>query len=226
MARTPKAAPPKRSNTELRGLVLKYFYDRSQNATSMYGKRGIAAKISDVKRDLKAQHGLTQQEVVGNLHYLISEGWVEETAIEKQVPLRSGTVVPNTTSFYKITARGTDKIEGPGEFTMDRFKGIRIEATGQNIITVGDGNQINAKHQDVGTALAEFREAVVAAPDLDEAAKVEVVADLDTIQSQLAKSEPNRSVLSASWEGIKGAATVTSLSTNIAKITELLSPLF
>jgi len=60
-----------------------------------------------------------------------------------------GTVIPNTISYYKITAAGIDKIEGPGEFTMEKFKGVKIEATGQNIITVGDGNQVNAEYQDV-----------------------------------------------------------------------------
>jgi hypothetical protein len=127
-----KLKPPTRSNDELRGIILNYFYERNQKATSIRGAKGASAKISDVRANLKASHGLTQQEVVGNLTYLISHGWVAEERVEKSVPLRSGTVIPQATS-YGITALGIDKIEGPSEYTMKKFQGINIEATGQNI---------------------------------------------------------------------------------------------
>jgi hypothetical protein len=136
--------PPRKSNTEIRQLLLRYFYDRNRKATSARGKKGSAVKISDVKRDLKSQEGLTPQEVIGNLTYLLSQGWVAEVKIEKEYPAPDGTVIPSVTSYYQITAAGIDKIEGPGEFTMPKFHGIKIEATGQNIITLGDGNQIDA----------------------------------------------------------------------------------
>jgi hypothetical protein len=57
--------PP--SNTEIRRIMLQYFYDRNKNATSARGKKGSAVKISDVKKELKAAHDLTQQEVQSNL---------------------------------------------------------------------------------------------------------------------------------------------------------------
>lgn len=80
----------------------------------------------------------------------MSQGWVEEDVIEKSFTSPSGTVIPSTTQFYKITAAGIDKIEGPGEFTMPKFHGIKIEATGQNIITLGDGNQIDVQFGKLG----------------------------------------------------------------------------
>src|SRR5205814_5349620 len=100
-----------------------------------------------------------------------------------------------------------DKIEGPGEFTMPKFHGIKIEATGQNIITLGDGNQINAKFGDLGQSLAELREAITKS-DAPDAQKMNLVSDIDTIQSQLAKPEPNRSIVKAAWETVKGAAAI------------------
>ncbi len=74
-----------RSGDEIRGIVLRYFYDRNKSATSARGKRGFAIKISDVKRELKASHALTQQEVVANLNYLISQGWIAEEQVAKSV---------------------------------------------------------------------------------------------------------------------------------------------
>jgi hypothetical protein len=203
-AKTPSARP---TSNEIRRVMLQYFYDRNKNATSARGKKGSAVKISDVKKELKTKHGLTQQEVQSNLTYLISQGWVEEDTVEKSFTAQSGTVIPSSTSYYKITAPGIDKIEGPGEFTMPKFHGIKIEATGQNIITLGDGNQINAKFSELGKALAELRDAVTASA-ASESQKMEIVADIETIQSQLAKPEPNHRIIKAAWETVKTAATI------------------
>jgi len=202
-----KRKPPQKSNTEIRQILLRYFYDRNSNSTSSRGKRGSAVKISDVKRELKAQFALTQQEVQSNLTYLLSQGWVEEQRIEKEFQAQGGTVIPSVTSFFKITAAGIDKIEGPGEFTMPKFHDIKIEATGQNIITLGDGNQINAKFGELGTALAELRAAITKS-QVPEAEKMNLVADIDTVQSQLAKPAPNRSIIGAAWSTIRGAAVI------------------
>jgi hypothetical protein len=128
------------------------------------------------------------------------------------------------TSFYQITAAGIDKIEGPGEFTMPKFHGIKIEATGQNIITVGDGNQVNAKFEDLGTALADLREAITKST-VPEADKMNWVADIETVQSQLAKPAPNRSIIGAAWTAIKGAAVIAECIPLIEKVQHFIAPL-
>jgi hypothetical protein len=61
---------------------------------------------------------------------------VQEDVIEKSYTAPGGTVIPSTIHFYTMTAPGIDKIEGPGEFTMPKLHGIKVEATGQNIITL------------------------------------------------------------------------------------------
>ncbi|MBN1869532.1 MAG: hypothetical protein JW847_03015 [Candidatus Omnitrophica bacterium] len=194
-------------NNEIRRLMLHYFYDRNKNATSSMGKKGAAVKISDVKADLKKRHSFTQQEVQSNMTYLLSQGWVEEKSVEKQVRAKGGTLIPSVTKYYQINATGIDKIEGSGEFTMPKFHGIKIEATGQNIITLGDGNQINSQFSELGEALATLREAITKS-DTPEADKLSLVADIDTVQSQLAKAQPNRSIISTAWKAIKGAAAI------------------
>jgi hypothetical protein len=203
--------------------MLQYFYDRNNNATSARGKKGSSVKISDVKRELKASHELTQQEVQSNLTYLISQGWVKEDVIEKSYTAPSGTVIPSTTHFYTITAPGIDKIEGPGEFTMPKFHGIKIEATGQNVITLGDGNQVNAKFGELGQTLADLRSAITSS-EAQESTKLELVADIDTIQSQLAKPEPNRTIMKTAWEAVKAAAAINGCTALVSKIAGLLAP--
>lgn len=221
----PRASQRQLSNDEVRRIMLQYFYDRNRNATSARGKKGAAAKISDVKRELKASNGLSQSEVQGNLTYLISQGWVEEDAIQKSFTAPGGTVIPSFATYYKITAAGIDKIEGPGEFTMDKFHGIKIEATGQNIITLGDGNRINAQFTELGTALVELRNAI-ARSQAAEAAKLSLVADIDTIQSQLAKSTPNRSIVASAWEAVQGASSIDGCVGFVERVTGLIQGVF
>ncbi len=211
------------SNDAIRSIMLEYFYDRNKSATHARGKKGYAVKISDIRKELKAGHDLTQQEVMSNLNYLLSQGWIEEDKVEKSVPLPTGTVIPQSTSYYKITALGIDRIEGPGEFTTDKFKGIKIEATGQNIITVGDGNQVNAKFEDAAASLVALKESVRQSKSVSERQKMDIVADIDSIQSQLAKSEPNPTVIRGAWEAIKKVDAVLGLVDKVHKVGGLLA---
>jgi len=221
----PKSKRPARSNDEIRRIMLQYFYERNRKATSVRGKRGSAATISTIRAELKAQHGLSVQEVMSNLRYLISQGWVEETKVEKQVPLPTGTVVPQATSYYAITAAGIDKIEGPSEFTRNPFHGINIQATGQNIITVGDGNQVNAVFRDVGQTLSELADQIRQSTELTEEQKLEYVADIQSMQAQLAKPQPNRSVLRSIWSGLQALATIQGVAGALERVSMVLGPL-
>lgn len=133
--------------------------------------------------------------------------------------------IPQATAFYKITAPGIDKIEGPGEFTMKKFHGINIEATGQNIITVGDGNEVNARYRSAAAALASFREAVVKS-DVAEYSKLDLVADIETIQSQLAKASPNKAIIKSAWDSISGIAVAVGLAADIQQLHDILAPLW
>ncbi len=218
-----KQAPTSRGNDKIRRIMLEYFYNRNAKATSSMGKKGSAVKISDIKAELKVQSNLSQPEVQCNLTYLLSQGWVTEIPVEKEFQTKIGTTIPSVTKFYQITAAGIDKIEGPGEFTMPKFHGIKIEATGQNIITLGDGNQINAKFSELGQALADLRESITNSKT-SEAEKMNLVADIDTIQSQLAKPQPNVSIIRAAWEMVKGAAAINGCLTLVSKAAGYITP--
>ena len=106
---------------------------------------------------------------------------------------------------------------------MDRFHGIKIEATGQNIITLGDGNQVDARFGDIGASLAELRNAIVTAP-LAEAEKLTYVADIETIQSQLAKPSPSTGIIQAAWATVRGAAAINGCTALVGKVAGLLAP--
>jgi hypothetical protein len=194
-------------NDSVREQILLYFYQRNAAATSRFGKKGVAAKISDVKKDLKERHSLSQQQVVSNLTYLIDRGWVRTFNIEKTVNVRGGTI-PSAVTWYEITAQGIEKIEGDSDFRpKDRYAGINITATGSNVITLGDGNVVNAEFKQLHASLTELKDAVSSSSRLTEDVKLEVAADIETIKDQLAKPRPNKSVIRQLWESVERIVT-------------------
>lgn len=212
-------------NDEIRRQILRYFYDRNDAATSRTGKKGSAVKISDVKRELKARHGLKQQQVMANLTYLIHNGWVNPIEIEKTVNVRGGTV-PSTTTYYQITAKGIDKIEGGSQFEpQERYSGINITATGSNVITLGDGNVVNAEFTDLHAELNELKSSISRSPDLEEAEKLDFAADLESIKDQLAKTTPNRSIIALLWTGLERVATVSGVTDAYYRVVPLIGSL-
>ncbi|MCW8399821.1 hypothetical protein OQJ26_13590 [Legionella sp. PATHC038] len=161
-------------NDKIRSQILQWFYDRNNNATSKYGKMGTSVKISDVKKSLKKEYLLTQSQVMSNLTYLLDKGWINKSDIQKTVQVDSGTV-PSTTTWYEISSAGIDKIEDTSEFKENvRYPGINISATGSNIITLGDGNIVNAQYQSLHTELSSLKTSIVNS-SLSEAEKFNLV---------------------------------------------------
>lgn len=212
-------------NDRIREQILQYFFDRNAAATSRTGKKGPAVKISDVKRELKERHGLKQQQVMSNLTYLIDNAWVKTFDIRKTVTVRRGTV-PSTTTYYEATAKGIDRIEGGSQFEpRSRYAGISITATGHNIITLGDGNVLNSKFNDLHRALGDLKEAISSSQDLEEAEKLALAVDVESIRDQLAKPEPSRGVVRPLWSALEKLATVDGLASTVARVHGLLLPL-
>lgn len=198
-------------NDEVRGKILQYFYDRNAKATSRFGKKGSAVRVSDVKRELKGLHGLTQQQVMSNLTYLIDRNWVKTFDQEKQVQTRGGTTVPSSVTFYEITAVGIEKIEGESEFTPpNRFPGINISAIGNSVVTLGDGNVVHIQYRQLHSVLNDLQIAL-ARSSLGDEEKLSLAADIETLKTQLAKETPNRSIIAQVWAGIEKTATAAGL---------------
>ena len=209
-------------NDEIRNQILRYFYGRNESATSRYGKKGSAVKISDAKRELKIRHRLSQQQVMSNLTYLIDRGWVKTVEIEKTVRVKGGTV-PSTVTWYEIAASGIEKIEGESEFTpRERYPGINITASGSNVIQLGDGNVVNAQFSQLHTQLQSLKQAVSGSPSLSDADKLDIAADIETLKDQLAKPQPNKTVIGALWGTIEKAAAVAGLVDYASRIAPLI----
>ncbi len=211
-------------NDKIRHQILQWFYERNSSATSQYGKKGSAAKISDVKKGLKDTHSLSQQQVMSNLTYLLDKGWINKSEIQKTVQVKGGTV-PSTVTWYKISSGGIDKIEGESEFKEGgKYAGININATGTNVITLGDGNIVNAEFAALHSELSNLKNAV-ALSSLDESQKLDVSVDIESLKDQLAKTNPDKTIIGHIWSRIQDVATIGGFTDAVSKVLPLISAL-
>lgn len=209
-------------NDAVRSQMLGYFYHRNAVATSRFGKRGSAVKISDAKRELKAQYGLSQQNVISNLTYLLDRGWVNKFEVQKTITVKGGTV-PSPVTWYQISAGGIDKIEGGSEFEpKERYQGINVNATGSNVITLGDGNVVDARFSQLREHLDGLKSEITHSASLSEKQKLDVAVDIESIKDQLAKQTPDRATLSHLWSGIQNVATLAGLADSVQRIWPLI----
>ena len=212
-------------NDIIRQQILQYFYDRNTNATSRMGKKGSAVKISDARRELKERYGLKLQQVIANLTYLIDNGWVKTVPVEKTVRVKGGTV-PQVTTFYEITAKGIDKIEGGSQFEpRERYAGINITATGRNIITLGDGNVVNAEFSELHSALDELKDTITRSNNLVETEKLNLAVDIESIKDQLVRPELNKTFIAYLWTGLEKVAILSGVAATYEKVASLIQGL-
>ncbi|HTF16816.1 MAG TPA: hypothetical protein VK658_02020 [Chryseolinea sp.] len=118
-----------------------------------------------------------------------------------------------------------DKVDGASAFTPKIFEGINITAMG-SVVTVGDHNQVKVKFQQPAEALNELREHIRASKDINDTTKLNAIADIETIQTQLAKPEPNKGVITAVWQTIEKTVTMASAVVYVAKAALLIQQFF
>ena len=163
---------------------------------------------------------------MSNLTYLIDQGWVKTFDVEKTVNVRGGTV-PSKVTWYEIAAAGIDKFEGSSDFQQtERYAGINIKATGSNIITLGDGNVVNAKFEELHSKLTDLKQAIVGCKSLGEDQKLDMSVDIESIKDQLAKPEPDKTIVGHLWSGIEKAAAIAGLVEAVEKIRPLIQSIF
>jgi hypothetical protein len=214
------------SNDQKRNQILTWFYERNANATSARGKKGASVKISDTKKCLKELHGLKAADILSNLTYLIDKGWINESEIENTYTTQTGTAIPQTTTWYRISSAGIDKIEGESEFKANhRYSGINITAMGQNVVTLGDGNVIHASHRRLDAELQVLKHGIVESDKLDDEEKLDTSVDIETLRDQLAKAKPDKTILAHLWNRIEQVATLNDFTEAVTKIGPLVAGL-
>ncbi len=205
----------------VRDAILRHLYDLHRRAR---GPKGVGSKIRELQSAMK-KLGISQAQLNSNLDYLLQKGWVREVVTSHTFRTPGGTIRESKTSTYKISDIGIDKLEGASTYRRDeRMGGVNV--TNINGVTViGDGNVVNTEFAELTRVLDELQRVVTQSTALSNEQRLNVLADVQTLQSQLSKPKPNRSVIKAVWSGIEKVVTAAEFTELVVKASTLLGPL-
>ena len=206
----------------IRDAILRHLYAVHQKAKS---PNSAAIGVRDLQSALKKAHGLKQQEVASNLDYLVQKTWVREIRKERTFTTKAGTTQSAEQVKYKISDVGIDKLQKASLYQKTPMaNGINIMNV-HGVTVVGDGNVVNTHFTDLSRVLNDLKLAVQSNATINDEQKLSVVADIDTLQAQLQKPEPNKAIIRTISTSITEAAKLGGLLTLVEKAGPYLAPL-
>ena len=201
----PKKTKVELSDDSVREIILKYFYDALNESRGLESHK---LKLKQIYKGLK-ERGIERKPAVRNLRYLIETKWILEEIKEIHFATRQG-----ESKTYRISKDGIDLFEGSSKFQKsDRFTGINISNLTNSVVVIGNNNYVRNEHKDLAESLNKLGNQIRLSSELSDEQKVEYQAEINTINSQLAKSNPDKGIIQKSWEFLKGVSVVNSLIT-------------
>jgi hypothetical protein len=205
----------------IRDAILRHLHAVHKKARS---PRSASILVSELARALKPL-GYKQQDIAGNLDYLVQKGWVREVVEQRKFTTARGTTQSAERITYKISDTGIDRLEAASTYQRSALT-PHINITNiRGVTVVGDGNVVNTTFADLSRVLSEMKQAVLSEPQLNDNQKLDVVADIDSLGAQLQKPEPQKSIIQALWSGIEKVAAVGGVIDLIHRASELIQPL-
>lgn len=208
-------------NDIIRDNILRYLYGVHNKARS---PKSAAQGIRDITKGMKS-FGHKQSELASNLDYLIQKGWVREVVEHRSFTTDKGTTQNAEKRAYKISDTGIDKLEAASVYQQRSYES-RLNITNISGVTVvGDGNVVNTNYTDLSRTLNDLKQAVLSAASMTDRDKLNAVSDIDTLQAQIQKPEPDKAVIKRIWSGIEKMVTAAGIIDITQKIGSLLTPL-
>ena len=201
-------------NDKIRDDILRYMYHIHQRAR---GPKGVAMGIRDLQKEMKKQ-GIKQNAVIANLDYLLQKGWVAKIEERRTFTTPGGTTQESVSTKYNISDVGIDSLEGASTYQRkEHFSNINITNI-RGVTVLGSGNVVNTELTDLANALSELEAKVAQTDKLTEEEKLNTIADIGTIQTQLSKPYPKQSIIKDAWSGIEMAVTTAGFVELIQKV--------
>lgn len=208
-------------NDIIRDAILRHLYELRRKAR---GISSVGTGIRDLWSAMK-KLGYRQADVNSNLDYLLQKGWAREVIHKRTFNTPRGTAQETETKTYKISDIGIDLLQGASAFRREETFS-RINVTNVSGVTViGNGNVVNTQYTDLSRMLSELEKAVAECAKLENEQKLDVLADVSTIQSQLSKPKPNTSLIKSVWQSIEKTVTAAGFGELIYRIAQFISQL-
>jgi len=187
-------------NDDRRDKILRFLYNRHATAK---GITAIPIGIQDLRREMKNRYGMKQPDVASNLDYLIQVGWVRPEVKSRSFLTAGGMALPREQTKYKISEVGINHLEAASMFKKPQAASQVNITNVQGVTVVGDGNVVNAKFTELSSVLDELDQAIADNRQLTDEQKLDAAGDISAIRAQVAKKNPNPSVIRGAWKGSK-----------------------
>jgi len=210
-------------NDDKRDKILRFLYERHKQS------RGIAKipiGIRDLQSEMKSKYSMSQQDVASNLDYLVQVDWVREAIKERSITTKTGMELSQEQIKYKISDIGINHLEAGTLFkSMENSHNINITNV-QGVTIIGNGNIVNNEYTDLSRLLDVLEKEIESNNRLDDTQKLDASGDISTIRTQIAKKNPNRTIISTAWESLKVLATLAGATDAATRIGEIITGLF
>jgi hypothetical protein len=200
-----------------RDTVLRHLYQVHEHPRGMR----VDVGFRDLASAMKGK-GLNQAATASALDYLEQAGWVARRAEPREFRTARGTVQSSDRVTFKISRVGIDRLERASVYRRPDVASVNI--TNVAGVTVnGDHNVVNTRGVDAVHALQELARAIECSGLANER-KLDLIADIGTLETQLAKPHPDRTIVTATWTAVARVADVASLSQVVAAAATSLAP--
>lgn len=210
-------------NDDKRDKILRFLYERHKKS------RGIAKipiGIRDLQSEMKTLHSLSQQDVASNLDYLVQVDWVREVVKERSITTKTGMELSQEQVKYKISDIGINHLESGTLFkNVENSHNINITNV-QGVTVIGDGNIVNNEYTDLSRLLDIIEKEIETSKNIDDTQKLDAAGDISTIRTQIAKKNPNKTIIATAWASLKVLATLAGATEAATKIGELINAFF
>ncbi len=212
----------------IREKILESLYQLHQGGRSrtsqMVGVRNLARLVKEHLSEIK------ENQVAANVTFLVQNKLVEEIPVENYFAKKKfGGAKP--TYKYRLSRDGLGYFEHGSKFDRSNvFAGIGDISGSGNFIVIGSNNNVTSISNiafSEGHKLAEdLRRRVNALGELSDGEKISIQGDLETIKSQLAKKEPDTSILAKAKANLGMLANIATIAPYVAKLTTWLLSTF
>jgi len=188
----------------------------------------IRMHISQIERGVrKVGHKASDKQVMQAVDYLKAAGMLKRTQETKTVKIPvsrygiKGSSFKHTNYWYTLTVKAIDKLEGETEYSSKPFVPFQtIHINTSNAPVIVGSNNLVSNNITIFNQLDELQQVISETADIDVEERQNAASDIESIKQQLAKPNPNKSVMDLLWQNISRVADIagaSALAIQIAK---------
>lgn len=133
--------------------------------------------------------------------------------------------------FYRLSSKAQDKLLTPSAYgrsssPSSKQDDVRVFGDG-SIIVLGDnyGTITFDKRKEINNSLQELVNLIQATGDVTEEEKADLVQNVRTLDAQIKKPTPDKTIVQRAWQSMQGAATISGAAQLIGQLKPLIEAL-